>query len=362
MHKYNYQWKLSQLPVPTRGKVFSCFACGGGSSMGYKLAGFDVVGCNEIDPRMAAVYKKNLNPKYIYVEDIREFVAREDYPPELYQLDILDGSPPCSSFSMAGKREKLWGVEHKFREGQKKQILDTLFFDFIKLAKKLKPKVIVAENVPALAKGNALSYYQAIIKDMTDAGYYVTVHVLDASRMGVPQKRKRLFFVALRQDLTKYVRKEENLFGTYPYLYLDFCENEIPLKDFADYKGEEINKNWQSYKYWEIKKEGDKKIADVKKGLGEEGTSFNQLFVSPDNPLPTITASSFKKIMHWNKPLYLSKREIILGSSFPLDYDFGKNKPEYICGMSVPPVMMANIANAIWEQWFCRMNKNKKNE
>ena len=50
-HKYNYQWKLSQLPVPTRGKVFSCFACGGGSSMGYKLAGFDVVGCNEIDPR-----------------------------------------------------------------------------------------------------------------------------------------------------------------------------------------------------------------------------------------------------------------------------------------------------------------------
>ena len=62
MHKYNYQWKLSQLPVPTRGKVFSCFACGGGSSMGYKLAGFDVVGCNEIDPRMAAVYKKILAP------------------------------------------------------------------------------------------------------------------------------------------------------------------------------------------------------------------------------------------------------------------------------------------------------------
>ena len=175
--------------------------------MGYKLAGFDVVGCNEIDPRMAAVYKKNLNPKYIYVEDIREFVAREDYPPELYQLDILDGSPPCSSFSMSGKREKLWGVEHKFREGQKRQVLDTLFFDFIKLAKKLKPKVIVAENVPALTKGNALIYYQAILKNMTNTGYYVTTHVLDASRMGVPQKRKRLFFIALRQDLIKYVRK-----------------------------------------------------------------------------------------------------------------------------------------------------------
>ena len=324
--------------------------------MGYKLAGFDVVGCNEIDPRMAAVYKKNLNPKYIYVEDIRDFIAREDYPPELYQLDILDGSPPCSSFSMAGRREELWGVEHKFREGQKKQVLDTLFFDFIKLAKKLKPKVIVAENVPALAKGNALSYYQAIIKDMTDAGYYVTTHVLDASLMGIPQKRKRLFFIALRQDLIKYARKEENLFGTNPCLHLDFCEKEIPLKDFADYKGEEINKNCQSYKYWKIKKDGETKVSMVKKRLGEKDSLFSQEFVSPDNPLPTITASSYHKIMHWNKPLYLSNREITLGSSFPLDYDFGKEHPEYICGMSVPPVMIANIANVIWEQWLHRIN------
>ena len=93
--------------------------------------------------------------------------------------------------------------------------------------------------------------------------------------------------------------------------------------------------------------------------LGEKGSSFNHLFVSLDNPLPTITASSYHKIMHWNKPLYLSKREITLGSSFPLDYDFGKEHPEYICGMSVPPVMIANIANVIWEQWLCRMNKKK---
>lgn len=263
---------------------------------------------------------------------------------------------------MSGKREELWGVEHKFREGQKKQVLDTLFFDFIKLAKKLKPKVIVAENVPGLAKGNALLYYQAILKNITDVGYYVTTHVLDASRMEVPQKRKRLFFVALREDLINYVKKEDTLFGANPYLHLDFCENEIPLKDFADYKGEEINKNSFNYKYWKLKKEGEKNISHVKKRLGEKGSCFNQLFVLPDNPLPTITAGSYHKIMHWNKPLYLSPKEIALGSSFPLDYDFGKERPEYICGMSVPPVMIANIANVIWEQWLCRMNKNKKNE
>lgn len=234
-----------------------------------------------------------------------------------------------------------------------------MFFDFIKLAKKLKPKVIVAENVPALAKGNALCYYQAILKNMTDAGYYVTTHLIDASDMGVPQKCKRLFFVALREDLTNYVKKEDTLFGANPYLHFDFCEKEIPLKDFADYQGDEINKNSSSYKYWKIKKEGDKKIEHVKKRLGEETSSFNQLFVSPDNSLPTIIANSYHKIMHWNKPLYLSKREITIGSSFPLDYDFDKEHPEYICGMSVPPVMIANIADAIWEQWLCRMNKKK---
>ncbi|WP_221934134.1 DNA cytosine methyltransferase, partial [Klebsiella pneumoniae] len=83
-----------------KGKVFSCFACGGGSTMGYKLAGFDVVGCNEIDPRMNSIYVINHHPKHNYLCDIRKLV-KMDLPEELYNLDILDGSPPCSSFSTA---------------------------------------------------------------------------------------------------------------------------------------------------------------------------------------------------------------------------------------------------------------------
>jgi DNA (cytosine-5)-methyltransferase 1 len=77
--------------------------------MGYKLAGFDVIGCNEIDPKMMAAYRANHNPKHSYLEPIQTFKNREDLPPELFDLDILDGSPPCSSFSMAGNREKDWG-------------------------------------------------------------------------------------------------------------------------------------------------------------------------------------------------------------------------------------------------------------
>ena len=69
--------------------------------MGYKLAGFDVIGCNEIDPKMMKCYIENHNPQYTFLEDIRDLVRRNNLPEELYNLDILDGSPPCSTFSLS---------------------------------------------------------------------------------------------------------------------------------------------------------------------------------------------------------------------------------------------------------------------
>src|ERR1700735_4422041 len=122
MVKYN--WKLSETEfTKDKGSVFSTFACGGGSTMGYKLNGFDVIGCNEIDPRMNSVYVKNHNPKFNFLCDIRKLLNIE-LPNELYNLTIFDGSPPCSSFSLAGNRSKDWGKSKKFKEGQEEQILD----------------------------------------------------------------------------------------------------------------------------------------------------------------------------------------------------------------------------------------------
>jgi DNA (cytosine-5)-methyltransferase 1 len=193
-----YKWNLTDLEkVKKNGlKVFSTFACGGGSTMGYKLAGFDVIGANDIDPEMAWHYKENHKPKYYYLEDIRKFRQREDLPKELYQLDILDGSPPCSSFSMAGSREKGWGKKKKFREGQAEQTLDDLFFDFIELARKLQPKVVVAENVKGMLQGNAKGYVKQIIGLFNVVGYDVQLFLLNAATMGVPQKRERVFLFA----------------------------------------------------------------------------------------------------------------------------------------------------------------------
>lgn len=154
----DWKWTFADYPKEKNGlKVFSCFACGGGSTMGYKLAGCEVLGCVEIDKRMNDIYVKNHSPKYNFLMDIREFnkLPNEEVPDELFNLDILDGSPPCTTFSMVGLREETWGKEKRFREGQAKQTLDDLSFVFIETVSKLRPKTVIMENVEGLILGEA---------------------------------------------------------------------------------------------------------------------------------------------------------------------------------------------------------------
>lgn len=114
---FNYDWKLANgFPQSISGdvkandyKTFSFFGGGGGSGLGYKLAGFNHLGCVEINSAIAEIYKNNLKSKYVYMEDIRTFNKRADIPEELFNLDILDGSPPCTTFSVQGERQKAFG-------------------------------------------------------------------------------------------------------------------------------------------------------------------------------------------------------------------------------------------------------------
>ena len=341
-HRFPYEWKISEAKfTKDKGSVFSCFACGGGSSFGYKLAGFDVIGCNEIDPKMMEAYKANHNPKYAYLEPIQTFKLRKDLPDELYNLDILDGSPPCSSFSMAGNREKDWGKEKKFREGQAEQILDNLFFDFIDLAKELQPKVVIAENVKGLLMGDAIEYVRKIYREFDLAGYYCQHWLLDASKMGVPQRRERVFFVCLRKDLAEPFLKQMDLFTVAPELKLQFNEPNILFRNISDNTDIE-NKLTDLYTtYWRNAKQG-----------GNVGKQESCRKVYLENTCNTITSGS---IYH---PVYereLNENEIIKAGSFPNDYNFDSNivaNIRYLIGMSVPPVMTAQIATEIYNQWL----------
>lgn len=358
-NKFHYKWHLKNADfTKDKGTVFSCFACGGGSTMGYKLAGFDVVGCNEIDPKMMATYQINHNPKYSYLEPIQTFKLRDDLPDELYNLNILDGSPPCSSFSLAGNREKDWGKEKVFREGQAEQVLDTLFFDFIDLAKKLQPKVVVAENVKGLMFGEAINYVRKIYAEFERAGYYIQHWLLDASIMGVPQRRERVFFIALRKDLAEPFLYQQDFFTVNPKLKLQFKEPIIHYNTFKSKIGSKKGITDYIRERMSICIPSDKSIGDINMRVYNKLSMFNNLIIDDDEPLPTITSGA--TFYRRNEITTLSDEDIIQGGSFPMDYNFMKNVPQYIVGMSVPPVMMAQIAKQIYIQWLLKINQNGK--
>jgi len=349
-HRFNYNWTLADANfTKDKGKVFSCFACGGGSTMGYKLAGFDVIGCNEIDPKMMQAYIENHKPKYSFLEPIQTFKLRDDLPKELYELDILDGSPPCSNFSMAGNREKDWGKLKKFREGQSKQVLDTLFFDFIDLAKKLQPKIVIAENVKGLLLGNAKKYVIEIYKQFESAGYYCQHFLLDASKMGVPQRRERVFFIALRKDLAEPYLYQKDMFTIMPKLKMEFKEKPILFGEVMDKNDKSENLAPSAKALWDCRLYKDRSLCDVSVRNSNKENFFSHHF-EYIGKIPYTIKSDNQNLLY-DYPRLLNNNEIISISSFPKDYNFLNNKTSYLCGMSVPPVMMANIATEIYNQW-----------
>lgn len=342
MTHFPYKWKFTDgYPAagikPNACKVFGTFICGGGSTMGYKLAGFDHLGGVEIDQQVAEIYRLNHSPRFLFVEDIRKFNQRTDLPPELFNLDLLDGSPPCSSFSMAGNREKDWGVKKEFREGQAKQRLDDLVFEYIDTIEKLQPKVALLENVKGLILGNAKAYAKALKERFEEAGYKVQVFLLNAATMGLPQARVRVFFIGLRKDL--------NL----PPLKLQFNHRPIPFKEVmtqTDEFDQFIEHSELFQKYWEKAK------------LGEVVGTFQagSKRLHPDKVCNTVAAQGGYNHFHPYKPRQMSLQEVSMVGSFPLDYNFNGMRWHYLIGMSVPPVMTAQIAYQIYIQWLSKVS------
>lgn len=186
---------------PNGFKIVSTFSGCGGSCLGFRMAGFGVLWASEFIPAARETYLANYPTTPLDDRDIR-LVTPEDILNAtglgVGELDVLEGSPPCASFSTAGRREKGWGQVKQYSDT--KQRVDDLF-EYIRLLKGLRPKVFVAENVSGLIKGTAKGYFLEILQLMKDAGYRVGAQVLDAQWLGVPQARTRVIFVGVRKDL-----------------------------------------------------------------------------------------------------------------------------------------------------------------
>jgi len=206
-------------------RVVSTFAGGGGSSTGYRLAGGKVVFINEVVDEAVETYRANYPDTPIEHADIRKFNHRKEAVEDLFakhginkgELDILDGSPPCSPFSSAaGKRNpnKDPNALVSYSDIEQKRI-DMLIHDFVFMANVMQPKVCVFENVPEIMGADQ---YLAATDRLRRNGYLVANSVLIASDYGAPQNRERLITIAARKDVAEgaQIRTENALAKVFP--------------------------------------------------------------------------------------------------------------------------------------------------
>lgn len=165
-------------------QLISLFSGAGGLDLGFERAGFKIAMANEFDKTIWATYEKNHTASLIK-GDIRN-VKETDFPDE---VDGIIGGPPCQSWSEAGS---LRGIDDE--RGQ-------LFFDYIRILKNKQPKFFLAENVSGMLSNRHLEAVQNIIKRFEECGYDVTINLANASDYGVPQDRKRVFYIGFRKDL-----------------------------------------------------------------------------------------------------------------------------------------------------------------
>lgn len=190
--------------IPWNGfNAVSSFSGCGGSSTGYRMAGYRMLWASEFIPAAQETYRANCAPYTLLdTRDIREVTGADllaDIGLGVGDIDLFDGSPPCASFSTNGNREKDWGKVKKYSDTT--QRTDDLFFEFSRLIRETQPRTFVAENVAGLVKGAAKGYFKMILTDLKACGYQVTARVCGSAWLGVPQTRNRIIFIGVRNDL-----------------------------------------------------------------------------------------------------------------------------------------------------------------
>ena len=377
-------------------KVISTFAGGGGSSTGYRLAGGKVLVINEFVEEAQKTYAENYPETVILPGDIKELTGENFLDAAgVYEgeIDILDGSPPCSAFSVAGKLshnvheeeridlfgnvtvEKVagkhsdgWGQTKNYSDGKMVENIEDLFFEFLRVANDIKPKVIVAENVKGLTIGEAKEYFNKILNEFGNIGYEVCAQVLDSRYFGVSQTRTRVIFIGVRHDV---MAKLGLNFMTISQIFPKPDADVIPVKDVMMdlvYDPEEVKyltDKFTNTAYW--KYTGSKMPIDPDKVLTgadyhPKGHHFNLKRVSQYQPSPTITAmgsaDTTAGAFHWAEPRKLTLGELKRIMSLPDDFKLtGKwNQKAERCGRMVPPRMMERIASAIYTKVLEKYN------
>jgi len=371
--KYNLK-DVKEASAQNKFSVISTFAGGGGSSTGYRLAGGNILCVNEFVEQARITYKENYPDTKILPDDIKELTGKDFLQTTGIQkgeLDILDGSPPCSAFSMCGtlgksgsKHSDGWGKTKKYSDNKVVENIEDLFFEFLRIAKDLKPKVIIGENVAGLVAGEAKLKLNEIVNTFEEIGYDVSYKILNASHFGVPQSRRRVIFIAVREDVTEAIGLTfMNIASIFPEESRDIVTAEEALEDL-ELDSEEVK--WCTDTW--IKSAHYKDTAalmpdDPDKVLGgndyhPKGWHFNVKKMSRHHPAPTITTNA--DVCHFIEKRRLTIKEIKRLMSLPDDFIVTGSMSQKTerCGRMVPSLMMKAIAESVYKNVIEPYNKS----
>lgn len=313
--------------------------CGcGGLSAGIKSAGFKVVGAVDIDPLSLNAYKANHRNVHLWEADIRTLdprAMREKIGINVGELDLLAGCPPCQGFSSL--RTLNGAIEIT-------DMRNNLLFEFLRFAEVFKPKSILMENVPGLA---ADSKFSKFVKAMTKLGYKGQYAVLDASQYGVPQRRRRLVYVAGIEgkiSFAKKARKSRTVADAIKMLPKAGASGD-PLHDIPEKRSEKVLNIIKK-----IPRDGGSR-KDLPKNMQLEChkrcDGFGDVYgrMSWGKVSPTITSGCFNpskgRFLHPDENRAITMREASLLQSFSPKYKFPDTKSKtalaLMIGNALPP-------------------------
>lgn len=386
---YRVQLMSEIAALPWNGlNVCSTFSGCGGSSLGYKMAGFKVLWANEFIPAAQETYEANHPSTILDKRDIRDVDPAEILAAvglEQGQLDLFDGSPPCKDFSLAGNRDWESGKVKKYSDT--KQRTDDLFNEYVRILAGLQPRTFVAENVAGMTVGKAKDFLgdfqrdmfadqsKSVIDQLMDAGYIVNYAVLNASHLGVPQARRRIIFCGVRKDLADQFGVAPSFPRSLPYVYT--IKDAVPWIARA-YDGKDSTLNADEHVAPTIlASDGGRSSSSFDQGLGyvevetniakyctgrewdnleigEQSEKYFQLIkADPDLPCPTICAShgsgGIASVTHPYEKRKWSIAELKRICGFPDDFQLTgtfEKKWERL-GRAVPPVMMKHVAASV---------------
>lgn len=327
--------------VTVNPKVVSFFAGCGGSSLGYQRAGCKVILASDWEQKAVQTYKLNFPETPVLQKDIRQISGNEILNItglKEGELDILDGSPPCTPFSLAGLREKGWNKEYIHTGDQKQQHTNDLFFEFIRLIKQLQPRIFIAENVKGLIIGKAKGYFNLILGAMKRLDYDVQALLLNAQDFEVPQSRERIFFIGIRKDIqqNKNIKLKKNPIITFRQAVKDLVNptREIEMSGYTGYKFLPLVKQGQSFS----------NVDPLHKGFSLGRIEYNK-------PCRTLLASSCDGLFHPTENRKLTLSELRRIASFPDNFKFlSLSDARVRIGNSVPPNLIKNIIKWVLEK------------